>query len=55
MKYNTLSMYYKNIFTLTMHYKYSISDIENMMPFERDIYIDLIDQMIEEQNQQSEF
>lgn len=24
------------------HHKYSLSDIENMIPFERDIYVDLL-------------
>jgi hypothetical protein len=27
---------------LVQHHKYSISDIENLMPFERDIYVDML-------------
>mgnify|MGYP003110242936 FL=1 len=32
------------------HHKYSLSDIENMIPWERDIYLSLLEQYIEEQN-----
>ena len=30
--------------------KYSLTELENMMPWERDIYIALLQQYIEEQN-----
>jgi len=32
------------------HHKYSLSDIENMIPWERDIYLSLLETFIEEQN-----
>ena len=32
------------------HHKYSLSDIENMIPWEREIYIGLLQQHIEEEN-----
>ena len=32
------------------HHKYSLSDIENMIPWERDIYLSLLENYIEEQN-----
>lgn len=32
------------------HHKYSLSDIENMMPWERDIYLALLQNYIEEEN-----
>ena len=32
------------------HHKYSLSDNENMIPWERDIYINLLQQYIEEEN-----
>ena len=44
-----LGIYYKNIFALAQHHKYQISEIENLIPFERDIYIDLLVDFIEEQ------
>jgi hypothetical protein len=33
------------------HHKYSLTELENMMPWERDIYITLLIQYIEEENQ----
>ena len=32
------------------YHKYSLTELENMMPWERDIYIALLQQYIEEQN-----
>ena len=32
------------------HHKYSITEIENMMPWERDVYVTLLNQYIEEEN-----
>jgi hypothetical protein len=32
------------------HHKYSLTELENMMPWERDIYISLLIQYIEEEN-----
>ena len=32
------------------HHKYSLTEIENMMPWERDIYVGLLNQYIEEEN-----
>jgi len=37
------------MFSLIQHHKYSISDIENLMPFERDIYVDMLLDYLEEQ------
>ena len=33
------------------HHKYSLSEIENMMPWERDIYIDMLITHIREENE----
>ncbi len=32
------------------HHKYSLTEIENMMPWERDVYVTLLKQYIEEEN-----
>tara|TARA_B100001063_G_scaffold208810_1_gene205443 strand:- start:54 stop:203 length:150 start_codon:yes stop_codon:yes gene_type:complete len=29
-------------FALMQHHKYSLSELENMMPWERDIYVDML-------------
>ena len=33
------------------YHKYSLTEIENMMPFERDIYVILLQQHLEEEEQ----
>jgi len=31
------------------HHKYSLTEIENLIPFERDIYVSLLNQFLEEE------
>ena len=33
------------------HHKYSLTEIENMMPWERDIYVDMLITYIKEENE----
>ena len=35
------------------HHNYALSDIENMMPWERDIYVDMLIEFIKEQNKKN--
>ena len=32
------------------HHKYSLTEIENMIPWEKDVYVALLEQYIEEEN-----
>ena len=32
------------------HHKYSLTEIENMIPWEKDIYIDLLSEWVKEEN-----
>jgi hypothetical protein len=56
LSHNTLANYYQTNFSLMQHHKYSLSDIDNMIPWERDIYvkmlIDYLDKLREEQEKQ---
>ena len=45
-----LESFYKLNFSLMQHHKYSLTEIENMMPWEREIYLGLLNQYIEEEN-----
>jgi len=49
MIHNNISNYYKVIFSLVQHHKYSISEIENLIPFERDLYVEMLVDYIEEE------
>jgi len=48
LSHNSLKNYYQVIFSLAQHHKYSITEIENLIPFERDIYVNLLLQFLEE-------
>ena len=37
-------------FALMQHHKYSLTEIENMMPWERDIYVMFLIEWIKEEN-----
>jgi hypothetical protein len=37
------------MFAMAQHHKYSIAELENLMPFERDLYVDMLLDYIEEQ------
>ena len=39
---------------MVTHYKYSLSELENMMPWEREIYVGLMLQYIEEEKMRIE-
>lgn len=38
-------------FNLMQHHKYSLTELDNMMPFEREIYVQLLIQHIKEENE----
>jgi hypothetical protein len=38
---------------MAQHHKYSISEIESMVPYERDLYFDMLVEYIEEQNEKA--
>tara|TARA_B100002019_G_scaffold202147_1_gene175205 strand:- start:2166 stop:2351 length:186 start_codon:yes stop_codon:yes gene_type:complete len=44
-----LESYFRLNFALMQYHKYSLSEIENMMPWERDIYVGLLQQHLEEE------
>lgn len=45
-----MANYYILNFQLIQFHKYSITEIEDLMPFERDIYVGLLQNHIEEEN-----
>jgi len=42
LSHNSLANYFQTVFSLAQHHKYSISEIEALMPFERDIYVQML-------------
>ena len=50
MAHEDLESYFKVNFALVQHHKYSLTELENMIPWEREVYLTLLQQFIEEEN-----
>ena len=50
MAHEDLESYFKTNFALMQHQKYSLTELENMIPWEREVYLTLLQQFIEEEN-----
>ena len=51
LSHDSLFNYYETNFALMQHHKYSLTELDNMIPFEREIYVNLLMQYIEEENE----
>jgi hypothetical protein len=49
-----LEGYYKTNFALLQYHKYSLSEVENLIPWEREVYIALLKQYLQEQEAKRE-
>jgi hypothetical protein len=49
--YSNLANYYQTVFALCQHHKYSISDVEELLPFERDIYVAMLIDYLEKEKE----
>ncbi len=46
---DSLENYYKTNFALMQHHKYSLTELEDMIPWERDVYVNLLIAHIQEE------
>ena len=49
MAHTSLESYYETNFALIQHHKYSLTELENMLPWEREVYIGKLQNYLEEQ------
>ena len=49
MAHNNLEIYFRLNFAMMQYHKYSLTEIENMIPWERDIYVGLLQAHLEEE------
>jgi hypothetical protein len=49
MAHEDIASYYKTNFALMQYHKYSLTELENMIPWEREIYISLLHNHLEEE------
>ena len=54
MSHNTLAAYYQLIFAMSRQHNFTVTELESLLPFERDIYVGLQKQYIEELNKETE-
>ena len=52
MAYNNLENYYRTNFMLMEEHKYSLTEIENLTPFERQIYVLLVNEYIKKKEEE---
>ena len=50
-RHDSLSNHYQTNFALMQHHKYTLNDLENMMPWERNVYVTMLLRHIEEENE----
>ena len=49
MSHMSLESYFKINFALIQYHKYSLTEIENLIPWERDVYVGLLQQHLEDE------
>lgn len=54
LSHETLANYIQTNFGLIQHHNWSLTELENMMPWERDIYTSLLIQHLEEEKKRME-
>jgi len=48
-----LMVYYQKLFGMVQHHKYSLTDLENLIPFERDLYYDMLVDYLEKMEEKN--
>jgi|TARA_B100000953_G_scaffold258961_1_gene223851 hypothetical protein len=48
---DSLANHYQTNFAMIQHHKWSLTELENLIPFERQIYVTLLQQWIKEENE----
>ena len=49
--YDNIVNFYKTNFALVQHHKYSLAELENMIPWEKYVYLDLLSEFLKKQEQ----
>ena len=50
-RYESLSNHFQTNFALMQHHKYSLNELNDMMPWERNVYVTMLLRFIEEENE----
>ena len=50
LSHDSLANHYQTNFAMIQHHKWSLTELDTMIPFERQIYVSLLQQWIKEEN-----
>jgi hypothetical protein len=50
--YSNIAVYYNTLFSLVQHHKYTLTEVNEMYPFERDLFVELIVKYLKEVEEQ---
>jgi hypothetical protein len=53
-RYDTLKNYFETNFALMQHHKYSLTELETMIPWERNVYVGLLVNYLKEEKERLE-
>jgi len=51
LSHESLVNHYKTNFAMMQHHNYSLTELDNMVPWEREIYVSLLQEYIKEENE----
>ena len=51
MSHDSLINHYQTNFQLMQHHNYSLTDLNNMIPYEREIYVSLLENFLKEEKE----
>ena len=54
MGYISLESYYETNFSMIQHHKWSLTEIENLIPWERDVYVQMLSDHLKEQQKKNQ-
>jgi len=49
LSHTNLAVLYQTLFSMVQHHKYSLTELENMIPYELDIYVDMLATFLKDQ------
>ena len=49
-----MANYYELIFALVQHHKYSITEVENLIPYERELYVAMLSEHLKQEKERNE-
>tara|TARA_B100001964_G_scaffold104487_1_gene116699 strand:- start:17 stop:211 length:195 start_codon:yes stop_codon:yes gene_type:complete len=50
LSHDSLANHYQTNFAMIQHHKWSLTELDNMIPYERQVYVTLLQQWIKEEN-----